>query len=402
MKSKDIKILVGLYAAIMTMMGVNIPISVLSPISDEFPEVSETVVQMIVSVPGFLAIASNLLFSKLAYKFYKKHVAVACILLFVAGGLIPFFFHGSIIFLLLSSCLAGFAMGGVQNSCSALICDCFDGDKRTTVMGLSSVFIGMGGAILTIVASNLGAIKWYYAYLTFLCLVPLMILAIIFLPRGILEEKPTKSNRARISTMIKWCCVFGFFMYTVSQLFNSNISMLVSERGIGSTAMAGTITTIYTIAMMGAGLLVVPFTRIFHHLSIPALFLLCGLGCTLMMVGENFTLICIGAIVMSFAYGAFTPFVNSIVSQVSPAMGMSFNLALVSALCSLGQASSPITTGFVAGLFGGSTADYFGTGVAISLVLAVFTKFKCRNGESPAITQTETVFGAYENATTMR
>ena len=70
MKSKDIKILVGIYAAIMTMMGVNIPISVLSAVKDEFPKVPEIVVQMIVSVPGFLAIMSNLLFSKLAYKFY--------------------------------------------------------------------------------------------------------------------------------------------------------------------------------------------------------------------------------------------------------------------------------------------------------------------------------------------
>ena len=372
------KYLVGLYAAMMTMMGVNIPISILGAIHEEFPEVSGTLVQMIVSVPGLLAIASNLIFSKMAHKIYKKQIVTFCILLFLAGGLIPFFFHGSIVILLFSACLAGFAMGGVQNSCTALTCDYFDGDKRATVMGLSSVFIGLGGVIFTFIASRLGAGQWHYAYLTFLCMIPLLAAVLLCMPKGILEEKPTKTNHVKVPSKVIWCCVFGFFMYTACQLFNSNVSMLVSERGIGSTSEAGTAMTVYTIAMMGAGLLVVPFTRLFKTLSFPALFVISGLGCAIMMKGQSLLIICIGAVVMSFAYGVFTPFLNKAVSEESPAMGMAFNLALASGLCSLGQASSPITTGFVAGLFDGSTAVYFATGLVISALFAVVTFFKTR------------------------
>jgi len=368
MTKKEVKYLIGIFSGIMTLMAINIPISVLGAIGESFPNASSVTIQMIVALPGFLGIVSNLIFSRMAHRVHKKSIVMLCMILFIVGGLFPFFFHSSIIYLLISACVVGFALGGIQNSSTALICDYFDGDKRAMAMGMLSVFIGLGGTIYTFVASRIGKTQWHYAYLTFLCLIPLMIIQIICMPKGILEDKPTKTNRIKVPGAVIWICIFGFFMYTVSQLFNSNISMLVLERRIGSTYESGIATTVYTVAMMFSGLVVVPFMRVCKRLSLSVLYLIGALGCGVMLLGDNLLIICVGAAILAISYGIYTPFQNQAASEASGTVGLAFNLALASAVSSLGQATSPITTGTIAGLIGTGTGVLFGIGLVITIV----------------------------------
>ena len=145
MTGKQIKSLIGIYAASMNIMGILIPVSILAAVAQAFPDVPMAMVQMIVSIPSILAIASNFIFAGLSHKLYRKTSIIISTCIFIVGGILLYFFHDNFAWLIVAACCSGFAMGGVQNGTGALVTDEFEGDLRGTAFGLFSVFVGIGG-----------------------------------------------------------------------------------------------------------------------------------------------------------------------------------------------------------------------------------------------------------------
>ena len=367
----NIKKCIGIYAASMNIMGILIPVSILAAVSQAFPDVPVATVQMIVAIPSILAILSNFVFAGLSYKFYRKTSIIISTCIMLVGGLIPYFFHDSIVPLLIAACLAGFAMGGVQNGTGALVTDEFEGDLRGTIFGLFSVFVGIGGILYTVIASRLGAGQWWDAYLAYLCLVPELILEIIFMPKGNKEEKPTKGNRVKVPREVLTIAVIGFFFFALTQLFNSNEAMLVTERGLGGTAEAGNAATLYNIAGMIGGFCVFPWKKLFKVQTLSVNTVISTVGCFIMLIAASMFQVSLGAVLMSFAYSIYNPIECQFASEASEPMGMAFNLAIITATQSLGQAFSPMIMGAVSMPFGGGISGQFTAGVVMFAVLAV-------------------------------
>lgn len=372
--SKDqIKKAIGIFSATAVLMAMIIPVSVLASIAQAFPDVPGSTIRLLTSLPSLLGILSNFVISKQAHRIYKRQSMIACTILYIVAGVAPYFFHSSIWFLLVSAALTGFALGGIQNGLLAQICDYFEGNARAQMMGLLSLFVGIGGTVYTVVAANLGAMYWHRAYLAYLLITPLLILQLIFLPSGVLEEKPTKTNRIKVSREVIWICVFGFAMYTFNQLFNANISMLVTARSLGGTTESGMASMINTIGGMCSGLLIIPLIKVFKKYSMAATFVLAAAGCALMALGTSLPMLCVGGLLMAVSYGLFTPLENQYTSESSEAMGLAFNMALVSGVSSFGQVLSPYTTTSITVPFGGSITAKFIVGVFAMIVFAVLT-----------------------------
>ena len=147
-----------------------------------------TTVQLIVAIPSLLAIVANFITAKLATRFTPRVRTIAACFFYVAAGLVGYFLHDNFAMLMVASCLAGFGMGGVQNSIASLITNSFDGDARGAAFGLCSVFVGLGGFVYVSMAAALGAQAWYNAYLGYFAVLVLIALQLIFLPKGELEE----------------------------------------------------------------------------------------------------------------------------------------------------------------------------------------------------------------------
>ncbi len=373
MNKDDIKKKIGIYSAAAVLMAIIIPVSVLANISKQFPEVSSTNVQLLSSLPSLLGIVSNLIISKQAHKIYKRYSMISCTILYIVAGVAPYFYHSHFGFLLFSAAITGFALGGIQNGLLAQICDYFEGKERTKIMGFLSLFVGLGGMTYAMVSSKLGAVVWYKAYLTYLIIVPLLILQIVFLPKGILEEKPTKTNRVKVSKKVIILCCFGFVMYTCNQLFNSNISMLVVGRTLGGVSETGNVTAINTIAGMLSGVLILPFARFFKKYSMTITFVMQALGCLIMAISGNLLMVCVGGFLMAMSYGLFTPLGNQAASEASNAMGLAFNMALISGISSLGAALSPYTTSVMTIPFGGNVIVLFALGSCMMTILAIIS-----------------------------
>ena len=90
LKSKG-KIQVGIYLISILMMGVVGIASAISVIGANFPELSQTDVQTLISIPCIIIIPVTLIVGKLMQVMSKKLLAIIGIILFLIGGLVPAF-----------------------------------------------------------------------------------------------------------------------------------------------------------------------------------------------------------------------------------------------------------------------------------------------------------------------
>lgn len=296
----------------------------------------------------------------------------------MVAGIAPFFFHSSFYVLLVVAVCVGLGMGGIQNGVIALIADSFEGGLKATVMGMLSLAIGLGALVFRSVSAALATSGWNYAYLAYLILVPLFLLQLLFLPKGKLEAKAEKNERAAIPNLVIWIAFFGFAVYLCYQMFDANVSLVVAERSLGGTAEIGTASSINAVATMLTGLFIVPFVKLFKNQSMTMTFVIMGAGCACMMLAQSIIPVCVAAAFMAISNALFTVRMNQTVTDVSAAVGMSFNIAFVSCVSNLGQALSPLVMSAVSSPFSGSIAAKFAIAVALMAVCAVagFWRFR--------------------------
>ena len=308
MTKEKIKYLVGVYACAICFMAMLTPVPIIAPIVMAFPGTDIVLIQMIVSMPSLImAFAGMAVSSLLAHRFYKKHVALASFLVFMIAGLAPLLFHGSIWQLLVSAAFVGLGLGGLQNSSDALLADYFVDKERSVVMGLFSTFVGLGGVLWTIVAANLGAQNWVMAFAAYFLMIPFIIIAAICLPKGKIEPKRSVNVFKNIPREVLAITAFGLVFLMCIQLYNTNVSLIVAERGFGGAIEAGWATTATTIAGIIAGLLVGPAFIKFKNLAIPIMFCLTAIGLGVALVAPGIWVLCLGGFILSLGKEMFIP-----------------------------------------------------------------------------------------------
>lgn len=372
MTKTEIKYLVGVYACAACFMAMLCPVPVIAQIAMTFPDADIVLVQMIVAMPSLLmAFAGMAVSGFLAHRFYKKHVAMVCFIVFMLGGLMPLILHDNIYELLISSAIVGIGLGGLQNSSDALLADYFVDKKRSVAMGLFSTFVGLGGVMWTLLSANLGATNWVMAYASYLVMIPFIIVAVICLPKGKIEPKREVNVFRNIPRQVWAVFVFCFVIMAVVQLFNTNSSLLVDLRGFGGPIQAGWATTATTIAGIVAGLLVGPAFSFFKNRAIPIMFCVIAIGFAIVLAAPGIWVLVIGGFILSLGKEMCVPLTGNYTAGNSNNAGRAFNLAFAQAGNSLGMAFSPMIFGAAAAPFGDTIEAKFIIGIVIAVILAV-------------------------------
>lgn len=86
------------------------------------------------------------------------------IALITIGGLLPSVFNQSIYGMMLCSTILGSGLGFVTTINPMLVSEYFDGEERSSVMGMSTGATTLGGMILMALGGVLGASNWRHLY----------------------------------------------------------------------------------------------------------------------------------------------------------------------------------------------------------------------------------------------
>lgn len=220
-----------------------------------FPELSYSTVSYLATLPSLICIPCNLLAGRVAgKKVGYRPLCLIAIALVVIGGMLPWFFQNFIGWCI-CRCVMGAGMGLIMPLGGALVSRIFKGDMAVKMQGIGTIVLNSAGVSLQIAASLLIVHNVNYAWLLHGVYIAVFVLVCLFLPEPEKGNEDTgrKTGRDRIPAAVWIYSVsFGFvFMFAYSMVLN--ISRIVTEEGIGTAGIVGTVTAMFTVGGMAAG-----------------------------------------------------------------------------------------------------------------------------------------------------
>lgn len=363
---------VGLLCASLLILCYLAPTSALARISESFPDTSLQIIQMITTMPCLTGLITALLMGKLTTVMYKRHIIIISGFFFLIGGIMPVFVHENVMELLLFAAIMGVGVGVRLTCIASLIYECFDESESSTLLGMQATFICGGGMLFTLLGGLLGSENWYRTYCVYFIVIIVMIIEIICLPKGYLEKKGSeKSVVIKIPGNVIFFAVLGFLVYAFITVYNSNISMLVDIRGLGTSVQAGYAATVYTLAGAIAGIFTGPLIKKLKEFIFVLLSIMAIAGMMICFIAETLPVLYIGGMFCGASFSIFTAASNFFAAFYAGAQNKTVCLSMFSSFANFGQALSPVIIGFVFAAFS-IPVRFKGTGI-VFVFIAILT-----------------------------
>ena len=161
---------------------------------DAFPELALQTVQTAMTLPGFFAVIAGVAASLLVrYGLAaKKTMTVVGLAMIALSGVTAMILNTHFWHLCLMNILIGSGMGIFVPSSQSIMFDNFDEKTRQFITGVQFSCINGGGLIMSIMCGILMTIAWYGGYLQMLVAIPVVIVALVIIPK----DKKMKFNTA--------------------------------------------------------------------------------------------------------------------------------------------------------------------------------------------------------------
>lgn len=347
--------------------------SVLAVLWEMYPDVSRAGIQMVLALPSLTSVPTTLLTGFLASYAHKKTIAEVALVFLLIGGLVPVAVAEPHIGLLFaSSALIGVGQGLLHPLASMLVCQYWDDkSERSRVLGFKQALNYLGAAVVSLLVGFLALAQWNFAYLIYVGVVPVLVISATKLPKGTLEDRLVgRKHRAEgLRKLFTPALVYACFIFFAVSLFNfafqSNIAMLINEKGFGEVVDAAAITAMLQIASFVVGVFYGTIAKTFRrYVLLPGLALLAA-GFLVTALAPVMPLVFVGSAL--FGVGAGIQYVTTLynTSKAVEQSVVSMALSLVLAVTSLGFSVSPLVIEGVKELLFGP-----GAGGDLSMVVA--------------------------------
>ena len=358
-----------------------------------YPEVPQTQVASLITLPNLFGLIVSFLIGPLTLKFNKvklSYLALVSIVIYCAMFYIVGRFHLPFYLLSVACFFAGFSQGAYVPLLNSIITDHFPSQDRDKRIANYNVWISVGTLIILqvagiIAAGNDGA-DWYNAYLLGVIPIVSMVIYIIMMkkakaevPSIVPEDTGADKPKARISDIprkaIGWIILMGLvhcIFYLAQYAFNTNVSSyIITEYELGTSAQAGTATSLYRVGLIVFTSLYPVFKKLLKNLMIPVGYITMGVGLVIMMVSKSL----FGAYACGLIAGLATALCHSTLyakaSNYVPLALVPVAMSLVWGIANIGTSVAVQVLGFVANFFGGGMENSFLACIIMSVVACV-------------------------------
>lgn len=352
----------------------------LQNISEDFPEIPFTTVQMLATMPNLVAtlfalIAGTVAGSKIKY----KTLLVTAGLLFAIAGTAPYFMRDfNAIFI--SRVVFGIGVGLVIPLGNALVMRLYDGQKRANMMGLGSMIINAGGVFYTMLSGFITTINVNYTWIIHLSALIPMILVALFLPE---PEKTEQVDGGKVKMPINVyliCTVFGLVIMLFFPML-LNMSTIVINEKLGNAVTAGTILSMNTVGGIIGGAIFGKTFKLVGRYIIPFALVLQVLGLGICFYANSVMILMAGTTITGIAIFLIFPAVLMDIVQMVPPAGVAPASGIMMGLMNLGVFASTFFMGFLVHITGDSSPRvpiFAGTMLTI-VITVVWSYIKINN-----------------------
>ncbi|MFR6378524.1 MAG: MFS transporter [Evtepia sp.] len=338
-----------------------------------FSGTSQTVVQLIISIPALFIVITNLCFPALSRRFSTKTLVLGGLLLYTVGGCAAGLFD-QIALVLVMRALVGVGVGILMPLSTGLLTFYYPPERQAALMGYASAMNQMGGVIATLLAGLLSQLNWRASFLVYLLGLLSIVLCLGFLPSDRLDQPQHAEEANAAGSPFRTYFVYILSMFLLMSIFfvyPANFALETTAEGaVPAQCIAVIMAGADLVAFVG-GLLFVHLRRAMGRgckLLAPVLFLLGFLLLTL-LGGWPGTLL--GSACIGFANGVGIPFLISEASMQAGKSAASTVMPLLSAATYLAQFLSPLLLGALRGVLGDLShlAYWFAVVLAVLFVL---------------------------------
>ena len=278
-----------------------------------FSGTSQTVVQLIISIPALFIVITNLCFPALSRRFSTKTLVLGGLLLYTVGGCAAGLFD-QIALVLVMRALVGVGVGILMPLSTGLLTFYYPPERQAALMGYASAMNQMGGVIATLLAGLLSQLNWRASFLVYLLGLLSIVLCLGFLPSDRLDQPQHAEEASAAGSPFRTYFIYILAMFLLMSIFfvyPANFALETTAEGaVPAQCIAVIMAGADLVAFVG-GLLFVHLRRAMGRwckLLAPVLFLLGFLLLTL-LGGWPGTLL--GSACIGFANGVGIPFLIS-------------------------------------------------------------------------------------------
>ena len=226
---------------------------VVSSISAEYPDVSESAIKMLTTIPSLMMVVMSLVSGGLTSRYTIKKIVVFASVFALVGGMMPVFWDG-MAFMIASRVIFGIGYGLIFPMASAIVNQLFTGKQRDRLMGIRAGVGALIGAFFSSVAGVVGMINWRYAFACTAVVIPIALLIAWKCPENGLSKSPSKGSekvKEKKLTTLTYVIYAGLSIFNMLMVtFVTNLSLVISRDNSGTVAQAGTVSSVYTVSAL--------------------------------------------------------------------------------------------------------------------------------------------------------
>ncbi|MPY80030.1 MAG: MFS transporter [Actinophytocola sp.] len=368
----------------MSVLGAVLIAPVLPQMSRDFAGTpgAEVLVPIVLTVPALVIGLTAPFAGFIADAVDRKRLLIVAMLAYSVVGTAPLYLN-SLTSILGSRVLLGICEAAIMTSCTTLIGDYWSGRQRARYLGLQTLVAAISATVFLGAGGILGTAGWRTPFWLYLAAVVIVVPMARMLwqparpasdPTAGLEPIPWRQLAAPVGVT-----VFGGIVFYALLV---QLSFVLNDVGVASTAMIGGITAIMSLATaIGAGL----FGKVAHRgprVLLPAEFTLSGLGLLLVFATTSVPVITLGAILTGFGTGLMLPTLLTWAVNSLTFTQRGRGTGLWTGTLFLGQFVSPLVIAALAAGVGGLQPALAVLGIAAG-VMAVVTLVALRGRNIP-------------------
>lgn len=308
--------------------------------------------QTIMLIPTIIGIPVNLIIGPLTKYIRKKTLMIVCLIFAILGAIPLISSPVTPMTAIPGAVFLGISLGMMTTLVNSLITEHFDGSEQFGMMGMNTGVGNFGATILSFACGALAAAKGLnFFYLPFLIVIPILVICIVFMPKGQLTPRALKGKkREKLPKKTFFYIVFLAVYMMFSMTFVLNLTLRLTEIGFASDNFYVTAIPSAVTMLGGAicGILVGKISAVTGKYVIVLGPVIAVIGYGLASFGSSIVLICIAGFLVGAALALALSSSIFGVASIVPASAAPFCMGLMTAI---GNIVVPIYTyGILSGI----------------------------------------------------
>lgn len=298
-----------------------------------YPDIAYGTVLLLSTISSLFMIPGSLLAGVILGKQISfRQMAILSMGGIIIAGVLPFFIR-AFAFVLVMRAIVGFCIGLGFPLQSTLALKLFDDEERPGVLGKATFVMALGSIVYMVLSGVLCDVDASYVWLIHGVLIVPLVLVLVFLkePREASDTKADEKEdgkKEKLPGMAVFASTMFMIIFFAFYPMILNMSAIIDYENLGSGAVTGIISSLFTIGNALAGLIFARVYKLAGKYTVPAGLVLWIAGMAVFGFGHNLPMIMIGVIVSGIAAQIVWPGTVNSFSEYVPESRLSLASAL--------------------------------------------------------------------------